>query len=279
MRPQAFALLVDKEFSDAVRSRWLAAFTGGFVVLGLGLLWLGSWSSSLGGFLGFGPASAALLNLVLLLVPLTALIAGSLSVSSERERGTLAFLLSLPLHPREVFWAKFAGLNLAFFSALGTAFGVLGGVLAWRGGLGSLSVYARFFAATLLLCTSCLGVGFLISVLTRRSMQAVGAAVLAWLALVLGGDLGLMGAAIATRMPPGGLLAAAWLNPLSLYRLFAIDTTASGLDALGPAGQCAQDVLGHWLAPAALGGIVAWALIAVLVAYRSYRRRPLGAKA
>lgn len=112
---------------------------------------------------------------------------------------------------------------------------------------------------------------------SRRSLT--DRALLLWLALVFAGDLGLLGTSLAVRLRPGVLLAAAWLNPLSLYRLLAIDATAAGLEMLGPAGRCAQDILGNWLRPAALAGLLAWlgaALAALFSALRLFRRDPIG---
>jgi Cu-processing system permease protein len=112
--------------------------------------------------------------------------------------------------------------------------------------------------------------------MARRVATALGWALLLWLALVFAGDLGLLGTSLAVRLPPGALLAAAWLNPLSLYRLLAIDATAAGLEMLGPAGQCAQDILGHWLRPAVLGGLLAWLVVVLAAARGLFRRDPLG---
>ena len=142
--------LAAKEFDDAVTSRWLAGFLFAFCGLGCLLALLGVWTSPLGGS-GFGRTTAALLNLVLLIEPLMSLTAGSLAFSAERERRTLEFLLTLPLRPSEIFWGKFFGCAAAMTVALGGAFGALGALLAWRGGLRGVSVYLAFFVATLLL--------------------------------------------------------------------------------------------------------------------------------
>ncbi|OGR81987.1 MAG: hypothetical protein A3J74_01855 [Elusimicrobia bacterium RIFCSPHIGHO2_02_FULL_57_9] len=277
MSPGLLALTA-KEFADTTRSRWLGGFILAFCALGLGLSLVGNWTSSLGGG-GFGRTTAALINLVLLIVPLMSLTAGSLALSSERERRTLEFLLSLPLHRSEIFWAKYMGSGAALLAALGAAFGTLGVVLVLRGGLRDLAVYAGCFFATVLLAAVCLALGLLASSRSRRAAQAVGLALFVWLCLVFAGDLGLLGTAVAVRLRPAVLLAAAWLNPLSLYRLLAIDALAADLDVLGPAGLCARDSLGSWLKPAALAGLLAW-LLGVLAAARSaFITAPFGGKA
>lgn len=269
--------LTAKEFADTTRSRWLGGFLVSFCALGLGLSLVGNWTSSLGGG-GFGRTTAALINLILLIVPLMSLTAGSLALSSERERRTLEFLLALPLHRSEIFWAKFLGSGAALLAALGAAFGTLGVALVLRGGLRDLTVYMECFFATVLLAAVCLALGLLASSRSRRVAQAVGLALIVWLCLVFAGDLGLLGTAVAVRLRPSVLLATAWLNPLSLYRLLAIDALASDLDVLGPAGLCARDTLGAWLRPAALAGLLTWLLGALAVARRAFIGDPLGGR-
>lgn len=269
------AVLAAKEFRDTAASRWLAAFVLAFCGLGALLALLGAWTSPLGGA-GFGRTTAALLNLVLLIVPLMGLAAGTLAFSVERERRTLEFLLSLPLTPGEIFWGKFAGAAAALVAALAGAFGALGSLLALRGGLRGAGLYAAFFLATALLAVISLALGLLASARAKTVAAGLGAALLAWLAFVFGGDLGLLGSALAVRLPPGALLAAAWLNPLSLFRLVALDALACDLDVLGPAGLCARDALGAWLRPAALAGLALWLAAALAAARRAFSRDPLG---
>ncbi|MBI3553407.1 MAG: ABC transporter permease [Elusimicrobia bacterium] len=276
MRVPVLRVLAAKEFEDAARSRWLLGLVAVFLALGAVFMAVGSMGSAFGGTAGFGRTTAALVNLVLLVVPLMGLIAGALSVSLERERGTLEGLLTLPVRADEIFWGKFLGLSLALSAALSLSFGLLAAVLVSRGGAGHAGAYLSCLAATLLLALTCLALGLLLSVASRRAATALGSALLLWLALVFAGDLGLLGTSLAVRLRPEALLASAWLNPLSLYRLLAIDATAAGLDMLGPAGRCAQDALGAWLRPAALAGLAAW-LAAALAASRSvFARDPSG---
>ncbi len=274
MNASPMTALISKEFGETARSRWLAGFIGAFCLLAAVLSVVGSSGSTFGGQ-GFGRTTAALLNLVLLIVPLMGLTAGSLSLAGEKERGTMEFLLSLPLRPRHIFWAKFLGSAAALAAALGLAFGLVGVGLALHGGLRQAGVFAACFGATLLLAAVSLSLGLLISTRSRKVAGAVGFALLLWLGLILGGDLGLLGTALAMRLPPEVLLASAWLNPLSLYRLLAIDAASSNLDMLGPAGNCAQDILGVWLRPAALAGMALWLAASLSMAHYLYGRDPL----
>lgn len=270
-----FGALVQKEFREAIQSRWLAGFVTAFVILALGISWIGGLSASIGGASGFGRTTATLVNLILLIIPLMGLSAGSLSLAGERERGTLPFLLALPLRPSEIFWAKFIGLCAAVVVSLALAFGIAGLALAWRGGLTEGKLYAACFGATILLAVVSLSLGFVVSTLTRKAATAVGAAILTWLGLVFIGDLGLLGTTLAVRLRPEILLASTALNPLSLYRLMVIDLLGAPLEMLGPAGHCVQDTMGLWLKPAALTALVLWGVQAAGGAFLLYQSDPM----
>ena len=122
-----------KELRDAVRNRWLALYAFAFAGLALALSWTAM--SGLGGYglAGFSRTSAALINLVLLIVPLMGLTLGAMSLAGERERGSLAYLLAQPVTIGEVMLGKFIGLGLTLAAALAFGFGLAGVVIAWRG--------------------------------------------------------------------------------------------------------------------------------------------------
>ena len=269
------AVLIQKEFRDAIRSRWLSGFGITFSVLALGISWVGSAGASIGGYSGFGRTTAALINLVLLIVPLLGLALGSMSISQEREKGTLAHLLALPLNPGEVFWSKFLGLSFVLIVSLGVAFGVTGLGMIFQSGVRDGMLYIQGFLATLPLALVSLSMGLLISSFCRKVALSISLTFLAWLMLVFGGDLGLLGSSLAVKLAPGVLLASTLLNPLSLYRIIAIDLVGAHLEMLGPAGHCAQDLLGRWLVPIGLGSLFFWIAGALAVSYRIYIRNPL----
>lgn len=268
-------VLIAKEFKEALRSRWMLGFVAAFCLLSLGVAWSGRLGLSIGGYSGFGRTAAALVNLILLIVPLLGISTGALSITSEREQGTLEMLLALPLRSSQIFWAKAAALAAALTLALGAAFGLVGAMLAARGGSADIALFAGSFAATWLLAMASLAVGFLISAYAGRTILAVGLTLMVWFLLVFAGDLGLLGASLATRLAPGILLAGTWLNPLSLYRLMAVEALGAPLEMLGPAGACAQDYLGLFLIPALLMGLAVWIGAALIAAYRLYQRNPL----
>jgi len=273
--PRIARVLVRKELSDAGRNRWLWVYSAGFAAIAVALTFLGIPGAGQAGFGGFGRTAASLVALVQILVPLMALTLGAQTVAGQAERGTLRFVLAHPVDRPEVLAGTVGGLVLALWGAVAAGFGAaaLAGVLTGSAGDPlSLLVLAGLSA---LLATAMLAVGIAVGAAARRASTAVGGAVLAWILLVFGGDLGVMGTAVATRLPVGVLFFSVVANPVEAFRLAAVPAFGSSLDVLGPAGTYAIDTLGGWATPLAVGVLVVWTVVPVAVAARSFTRRDL----
>src|SRR4051794_22335999 len=194
-RLRATRLLFVKELRDAWRNRWFLLYTVAFTALALGLCWLSVAGVAGTGYASLGRTAGSLVSLVLLVVPLMGLSLGAQSIAAERERGALLYLLAQPVGMLEVVAAKFLGLVAAVASALLFAFGVAAMALSGQGG-GQLRPFLAFLGLALLLATAAVATGLLLSAVASRASVAAGLSLFAWLALVLGGDLGLMGTAL-----------------------------------------------------------------------------------
>lgn len=267
--------LARKELTDAGRNRWLWVYAAGFAVIAAALAFLGIPGAGQAGFGGFGRTAASLVALVQILVPLMALTLGAQTVAGQAERGTLRFVLAHPVERFEVLAGTASGLALALWGAVAAGFGAAALAATLGGTSGdplSLLVLAGLSA---LLATSMLAVGLAVGASSRRASTAVGGAVLAWILLVFGGDLGIMGTAVATRLPVGVLFFAVAANPVEAFRLAAVPAFGSSLDVLGPAGTYAIDTLGAAATPLAVGVLLVWTVVPVVVAARAFARRDL----
>ena len=110
--------LTQKEIRDARNNRWYVLYTVVFTALSLLLAWLGLAGLGNYGLAGFGRTAASIVNMVLLIVPLMGLTLGALSLSGERERGTLLYILSQPVSHIELLLGKYIGLAIALFAGL-----------------------------------------------------------------------------------------------------------------------------------------------------------------
>ena len=139
--------------------------------------------------------------------------------------------------------------------------------MALNGGAGSPLAYIRLVGQTFLLSLTMLSVGFLISALSRRAGVAIGIGLFLWLAFVFLGDLGLMGTAIALKLPIEQLFLLALANPLQVFKMASILDINATLDILGPAGIFAMQEFGHRLRFVFLGVMALWIVLPALLAY------------
>lgn len=265
--------LTQKEVRDARSNRWFVLFAVAFAGLALALAWLALSGVGTYGLAGFGRTGASLINLVLLIVPLMGLTLGALSLSGEREQGTLLYLLTQPVSQAEVLLGKFLGLAVAILAALVLGFGLSGLLIAWQGGATQAADFLSLVLLAFFLALVSLSLGFLISSAMTRSATAVGLALFLWLALVFFGDLGLMGTAIVLRLGVGELFTIALLNPLQLFKMAAILAIRGNLEVLGPAGIYALRTYGAQLMPLLLLILLGWTTLPLAATYLLFRKR------
>lgn len=269
MEPRIIVTLLRKEITDSLGNRWFVLFAAAFTGLALLLSWLSLSSGGTGysGFAGFGRTAASLINLVLLIVPLMALIIGAGSLSGEKERGTLSYLLSQPVNRLEVLIGKYLGLAISLLGALAMGFGLSALVIAGQGGQTNPRAYGLLVGFSFILALGMLSLGFLISVLSRKAAVATGVALFLWLAFVFVGDLGLMGTTLAFKLPIDAIFNLALINPLQVFKMSALIGINATLDVLGPAGTYAMQTYRDSLTWLFVGSLVVWIILPLLAAY------------
>lgn len=274
MRGNAVLVLARKEVRDALRNRWFLAYAAALVLLCGALSLLVYLTSAASPVSGFGRTAASLVNVMLLLVPLMGLTLGGLTLASDRERNALEFWLTQPIDTTTYFLAKIAGLGIALAAAVALGFGASFVLIVFVGASDPFALLA-LAGLTVALAWASLALGLSLSSRCARTSTALSLALGLWLLLVFLGDLGLMGTALAVRLPPSWLLGIALANPVEAYRIAALRLLAGSLELLGPAGLYADDRFGAAL-PALLGGtLLAWTVGAALAAYVLLRREVL----
>ena len=264
-------LVARLDFQAALRNWWLLLYAAIFTVLTAGVSYLSS--SELSGLEEgqFGRTAAALTNVVLLVIPLFGLVAGAISLASDRERGMLAYFLAQPISAAELFWGKYLGTAAGLLIGLLAGFAVASLALARSGGLNALDL-AWLVGLSALLMLAAYSIGTLISTLSRRSATALGVAVFVWVTLLFLGDLGLMATVVATRLDLRVVIGVALLNPAEAFKIASIDQVGSSLDALGPAGNYLVTNLGRGLRPLLLALLASWIVIPSLLAMLRFER-------
>jgi len=273
MRLATVTVLSQREITDALRNRWFVAYAGAFVVLSVALAFLVINSAGYGGISGFGRTSAGLVNLVLFLAPLMGLTLGAQAVAAEREQGTLGYLLAQPVSFLEVFLSKFIGLAIAISAAIVSGFALSTLTINFLGGGSGMETFFGLTGLTVLLALASLSLGYLISSVSRRTSTALGIAIVAWLGLVLIGDLGLMGTAVIMKLSPGQLLGLTLVNPLEVYRIASIDLLQDSLELLGPSGLVAHKWFGGAIGAVLTAIMLLWIVVPLGIAYTAMARQ------
>jgi len=237
-------LIIKKEANESLKNRWFILYTICFSVLALLLLFISSSRDEIAGSEGFGRTAASLINLVLLFVPLIALTTGAISISNERENGTLAYLLSHPIDKSEIFLGKFFGVLISIWVSICLGFGFAGISIAIKGGGGDISKYLVTVFLSALLAASLLSIGFLISVYSKLSSKAIGIAVFLWLLFIVLGDLGIMGTTVAMDLGVKQVFILALLNPAEVFKIASVLILSPRFEVLGPVGIYAVRTFG-----------------------------------
>ena len=266
-------LIMRKEAAESLKNRWFILYTACFSALALLVLLIATSGSNIAGFTGYGRTAASLINLVLLFIPLIALITGGISIASERENGTLSYLLSHPVTKSEVFFGKYLGLLIVIWFSISIGFGIAGVGVSLRGGGGDISDYLLTVLLSALLAASLLGVGFTVSAFSSKASKAIGICVFLWLFFIVLGDLGIMGTTIVMDLGIRQVLILALLNPGEVFKIASVLILSPRFEILGPVGVYAVRTFGregifYLLFPI----MVLWTLVPLFLAYTVFSR-------
>jgi Cu-processing system permease protein len=220
-----------QELLLAVRSRWIQIFAAVFAGLSLAVAASGYVLSGGRGVQDFSRAAVSLVQLVLLLVPLTALVIGVLSLTPER--GVSELLFSQPLSRRTILLGKLLGLFQALAGAQAMGFGAAGVVVFHQAGEEGLGGFLLLVFGALVLTAVFLAVAALLaSGSAGRRSRALALALVVWFVAVVLYDVVALG--LASLLPSGSasrlLILAVLANPVDAIRtgtLLAIEGTAA----------------------------------------------------
>lgn len=235
----------------AARSRWTQTFAAVFAALSLAVAASGYVLSGGAGIQDFARTAASLVQLVLLLTPLTSLMIGVLALAPEK--GSAELLFSQPVSRRTILCGKLLGLFAALGAAQAIGLGGAGLLIFSRSGRDGLGGYAALFAGALVLTAVFLGIAaLLVSGGVGRRARALAVALILWFAAVVLFDVAALG--VASLLPSGAasrlLITSVLVNPVDAVRTGALlgiqGTTAFGAASLaflrftrGPAGAAA----------------------------------------
>jgi len=250
------------ELNNLLRSRWILLIGLFFLVATEALFRFGSDPSK---------AVISLMNIVLIVLPLTSLILGIIYFYHSRE--FVELLLAQPIKRSSIFAGKFAGLALAlcltFVLGVGAPFVLHAARIG--GYWGSFSVLLLVGCAFILVFVA---VAFLIATRLEDRIKGFGAAILLWLYLSVVYDAMILLVIHAFREYPfeQGMVTLAMMNPIDLGRimiLLHLDISA----LMGYTGALFRQFYGPWGILLAGGMMFAWICGPLWLGMHHFRRR------
>jgi len=271
----ALRLVARQELILALRSRWTQIFAIAFAALALLVSGSGYILTGGQGVQDFARTAVSLVQLVVLLVPLTALLIGVLALAPER--GAAELLLSQPVGRGTILLGKLLGLFQALAAAQALGFGAAGAVIFWQSGDDGLAGFGALVLGALLLTAVFLGLAALLAAGAqgRRRQRALALALVVWFVAVVLFDVAALGAASLLRSGAASrlLILSVLLNPVDAVRtgtLLAIEGTA----AFGAASLAFfRFTRGPWGAGMLLAlSLLLWIAVPTLAAIERLRR-------
>jgi Cu-processing system permease protein len=268
-------LCARQELVLAVRSRWTQTFAAVFGGLALAVAAAGYVLSGGSGVQDFARTATALVQMVLLIVPLTSLLIGVQTFASER--GAAELLFSQPVSRSTILAGKLLGVFQALAAAQAVGFGAAGVVIFTQAGEQGIGRYGLLILGSLALTAVFLGLAALVGAghVGRRRTRALALALVVWFVAVVLFDVVALGLASLLRSGSASrlLVSAVVVNPVDAVRtgvLLGVEGTAAfGAASLaflritgGPVGA------GVWLA----ASLVFWVIVPVLIAARRLGR-------
>ncbi len=228
------ALFACAELVLALRSRWTQVFAAIFAALALVVAGSGYVLSGGHGVQDFARTAVSLVQLVLLLVPLTTLVLGVQSLASER--GAAELLYAQPVARWVVLVGKLLGLFLALAAAQAVGFGVAGVIVHSQSGDEGLAGFLLLVLASFVITAVFLGIAAAIGAgaTGRRRIRAIAFSLIAWFVAVVLADVVALG--VASLLPSGAasrvLILSVLLNPVGAVRT----GTLLGIEGTGAFG-------------------------------------------
>jgi Cu-processing system permease protein len=264
------------ELTAAIRLRWIRLLTVAFALLAAAAAYSAGAANEVSGAEGFARTTMALVPVVLILVPLSALILGVSGQTSEP--GGEPFLFGQPVSRATVLVGRWLGESVALGSAIVTGLGIGGAIVAFGGGGDGLWRFVFFVIAAVVLATIFLSIAAAIAAATEKRVVALGVATFAWFFFVLLYDGAALSLAGSLTGSIGGrvLFGSVFGNPADLIRVVALSVSGTP-NVLGAAGDAWVRFLGGTIGAAVLAAVAltAWILAPLLVGVRLIDARDL----
>lgn len=276
MELQLIRFIARQELIVNIRNKWTIIFAIVFGLLISAISYAGIMAEGFSGVQSFTRTSVSILNLVLYIVPLIALIMGTISFTGDK--GSMELLYSQPVSRSEVLVGKVVGLFFSIALSMISGFFVSGALIASINGTEGLGRYSIFVLLSLLLALVFLCIAVMVATLYRRKSKAFGIALFLWFFFVLFYDV----MAIAGSILFSGQSANRFLflslfgNPVDMVRVATL-IILENVTIFGAAGAALLRFLGGSTAGIILliTTLVLWIVIPMMMSHRLLEKQDI----
>jgi Cu-processing system permease protein len=267
-------LCARQELLLSVRSRWLQLFTVVFAVLALAVAGSGYILSGGYGVQDFARTAESLVQLVVLLVPLTAVTFGVLALTPDR--GAAEMMYAQPVSRSVILAGRYVGLLVALSAAQAIGFGAAGLVVNQQAGSTGASAFLLVVVSSIALTAVFLSIAaFLAQSPEGRTARVLALALVVWFASVILYDVVILGLASLLRSGTASrlLMTSALVNPVDAVRIATL-TLVEGSAAFGAASLALLRYTGGQTAIVLItcASVMLWTSVPLLLAMRRLSR-------
>ncbi len=211
--------IAKQEFVINTRNKWTLIFTIIFGILVLGISYSGLLAEGFSGIQNFSRTSASLLNLTLYIIPLIALVMGTLSFTSDK--GSMELLFSQPISRKQILFGKLLGLFATIFFSTAVGFGSSAILIALETDFSGFAKYISFVFLILLLSIIFLILAAFVAIVSFRKLKAFGTVLFIWFFFELFYDILVIGGTVLLKGQTANTFVFISLfgNPVDLVRV------------------------------------------------------------
>jgi Cu-processing system permease protein len=267
MTTATIAAIARQELTINVRNKWTLLFSIIFGVLVLAISYFGIMAEGFSGMQNFTRTSASLLNLVLYIIPLAALIMGTMSFTGDK--GTMELLFSQPISRAEIVLGKLLGVFTSLALSTLVGFSLAGSIILGASGTEGLLQYTALVAFSLILALIFVSLAFLVATVSKRKARAFGIALFVWFFFVLFYDLLAIGGTLLLKGASATIFLFLSLcgNPVDMVRVASL-IVLDNATVFGPGGAALVRFFGGGAISIFIlaGVLLLWAAIPFIVA-------------
>jgi Cu-processing system permease protein len=253
-------------FRDSIRTRWLVLFTIVFFLLAIDIPTLIAAQVQLLAADYIATFLSVLVPLAFPLIPILSLPMGATTIVDERESGTLQLMLSHPLSKAEFFVGRSVGLVIATTLAVILGFGGAG-VVSYRTHLSEYSGVITMVGYAAVLNAVMLGIGLIISNLSKRKVTALVTAIFIWLLFTGLSSVDQLALILNLKFGEVASVALILFDPIELSRILTIVTLGLPATDYGNLGLIALAAFGNSMVQVLNVALAVWLVVLFAIGF------------